>query len=333
MNFDTNSSTIKDTRKMMQVKTNKANVGVIVARVQAHKLHDAHRELIDTVISRHAKVLIFLGLSQVKGSINDPLDYQPRKQMIFEAYPPSQYPNLTVHYIEDQPSDLGWSNKLDSQIKGHLSPRDTVVLYGGRDSFISRYQGKYPTLELEASRNISSTEIREELAAAPQSDPLFRAGMIYAAFQRYPTVYSTVDICLFDRANRRILLGRKLNETLYRFPGGFADVKDESFERAALRELFEETNLTCGLEMLNYLGSRKVDDWRYRNNPSEKIITHMYLGYYTQGLVKAGDDLAEARWVSYDGFMPESFLVTEHQELFKMVKKFVDEKHPVVGQK
>ena len=74
----------------MNTVQKKYTIGVIVARFQVASLHEGHKELIDTVLTNHPKVMIFLGLSQVKGSINDPLDYQPRKQMILETFPLTQ---------------------------------------------------------------------------------------------------------------------------------------------------------------------------------------------------------------------------------------------------
>lgn len=306
----------------MNVSAPKATVGVIVARFQVHELHEAHKELIETVINRHAKVFIFLGLSIVKGSINDPLDFQSRKQMLQEAYPPSKYENITIHYIKDQRDDKKWSSVLDSTITDLLSCNDTVVLYGSRDSFIKYYTGKFTVVELEATRHISGSEVRSQLAQAPRSSSEFRAGVIWASYQRFPTVYSTVDVLVYDHINNRILLGRKPNESLYRLPGGFVDISDDSFESAALRELYEETSIS-GTKLM-YVGSQKIDDWRYRNNPCEKIITHLFLVNYTHGCPKAGDDLAEVRWFDMNNFDPKLHMVAEHITLFEKIKDVLD---------
>jgi bifunctional NMN adenylyltransferase/nudix hydrolase len=312
-------------------------VAAAVMRLQVAELHDAHKELIDTLFAKHPKVMIFLGLSQVRGSINDPLDYQPRKQMLLEAYPHDKYPNLTIGYIKDNRYDESWSEKLDGQIGDIISPNDTVVLYGSRDSFLPHYKGKFDTRELQATRQISGSEIRAKIAQAPQSNPQFRAGAIWASYQRYPTVYSTVDIAVFDPKERRILLARKPLEDGYRFVGGFIDPKDDSFEESALRELYEECGLTVGLNGLRYVGSKKVDDWRYAKNPSEKIMTHLYIGLYSMGAPKAADDIAEVRWFDYDKFDPENALddsiVEEHITLVNMVRTYIDTNFPRKGKK
>ena len=309
--------------------------GVIVARFQCAELHEAHRELIDTVLSKHAKALIFLGLSQVRGSMYDPLDFQPRKQMILEAYPPDKFPNLTIGYIKDNRSDVDWSKKLDEMIHDSIGPNDTVVLYGGRNSFINHYKGKYDTRELQATRFVSGTELRAKIAQAPQSNPQFRAGAIWASYQRHPTVYPTVDILVFDPKERRILLARKPQENGYRIVGGFANPKDASFEIAALRELGEETELSVGLAGLRYVGSTLVDDWRYKNNPSEKIMTLLYIGLYGYGAPKAGDDIAEVRFFDYDEFDPKGGFITlmeEHLPLWEMAKAYIDTNFPLKKQ-
>ena len=319
----------------MELKKKSYTTAVIVARFQCAELHEAHKELIDTVLKEHPKVMIFLGLAPIRGSIRDPLDFAPRKQMIFEAYPHEKYPNLSVHYIKDNRSDAVWSVKLDENIRDLLSPSDTVVLYGSRDSFLVRYSGKYDVRELQATRYVSGTELRAKIAQAPQSNPQFRAGAIWATAQRYPLVYSTVDICVFDPKERRILLARKPLEDGYRFVGGFADPKkDDSFEETALRELAEETGLTVGMSGLGsmsglrYVGSKKVDDWRYASNPAEKIMTHLYVGIYSMGAPQPSDDIEEVRWFKLDETSTWN-IVPEHVALFNMARAYIDANFPV----
>jgi bifunctional NMN adenylyltransferase/nudix hydrolase len=288
--------------KDMNVKQKAHNVGVVVGRFQVHELHEAHKELIDSVIAAHPKVMIVLGLSPLRGTTSNPLDFNPRKQMLMEVYPPKDFPNLSIHYIKDMASDEDWSKKLDGLIHENLAPNDTAVLYGSRDSFLTAYKGHFETRELVATRFVSGTETRAKLAAAPQSSPLFRAGAIWATHQRYPAAIPTVDIVVYDDKEGSILLARKPNEQLYRFIGGFVSPNDDSYEAAAKRELYEETAGGLSVGDLTYIGSKKIDDWRYRGE-TDKIITHFYLAHRLFGMARADDDIAEVRWFPLANFL------------------------------
>ena len=59
----------------MKRKEDKGDVGVIIARFQIPMLHEAHKELIDYVMDEHSRVIVFLGLSQARTTINNPLDF------------------------------------------------------------------------------------------------------------------------------------------------------------------------------------------------------------------------------------------------------------------
>ncbi len=310
----------------MQLKQDSSyNVAVIVARFQVHDLTEAHQDLIDTVFDAHARVIIFLGVSQVRGDTHNPLPPESRAQMIQEVYPPAQYPNLTIDRIKDEPTDEGWSESLDAAIREHLGPADKALLYGSRDSFLSHYKGSFKTRELESTHVISGTEIRKQLAAAPQAHPLFRAGVIYASHQRYPTAYPTVDVAAVKIKEKQVLLVRKPNEYLWRFPGGFVSPTDDSCEAAAIRELHEETGQETGLSSIHYIGSRRMDDWRYRPS-KDKIMTHLFIAC-TRGPLKAADDVAEAAWFNYDPRNPDTLyqrIVETHRPLYLMLVEYLN---------
>jgi bifunctional NMN adenylyltransferase/nudix hydrolase len=111
-----------------------------------------------------------------------------------------------------------------------------------------------------------------------------------------------------------LLLGRKANEDLFRFIGGFTDPTDDCYEDAAKREASEETGLEIGQP--RYIGSKKIDDWRYRNE-ADKIITHLFVADYVFGNPKAQDDIAELRWFDVDKITP-AMVVAPHKVLLEM---------------
>lgn len=297
------------------MKTKKSEpVGVIVGRFQSPYLHEAHLELIDTVCEAHPKVIIFLGLSPLRGTQENPLDYQAREQMIRE-----KYPNVIVQYIKDVRDDKIWSAKLDAQIDDLITPNQTVRLYGSRDSFIPNYYGKYPTEELTSSRVMAASDIRDIARSRSLNTEGFRAGVIWATGNKYPTVYPTVDVAIFNEEGDKLLLAKKPHEKLYRFVGGFSSPNSPSFEIDAVREAEEETTLVVG--DVKYVCSMIVDDWRYKRE-KDKIKTILFTAKVVSGGARPQDDIAEVRWFEYNKVTAND-IVEEHRPLLVELKKNV----------
>jgi bifunctional NMN adenylyltransferase/nudix hydrolase len=287
--------------------------GIIVGRFQVFELNDLHRALIREVVERHRKVAIFLGSNPAPSDLN-PLEWHFRWEMFHNAFGDT----MDILEMPDLPDDRIWSQELDRRIL-ELRPEGEVTVYGTQTGFVERYSGRYAVTGLEAQDEelpdvIDVTQI--------QSMRSFRAGVIYAMLRRYPTVYPTVDVAVFRNDYREVLLARKENETKFRFPGGFSDPSDESFENAAIRELFEE----CGeldIAELTYLGSVSVDDWRYRGS-ADGIITHLYACVLMEGEPVAGDDISEVRWFEAERLRADNF-VPEHRPLFDLMKEYLEE--------
>lgn len=295
----------------MEPKTDLTQVGVIIGRFQSPILHDAHKELISWVASRHPKVLIFLGLSPLKGSFNNPLDFEARKQMIL-----AEFPEVNVLYIKDTACDELWSRTLDAAIRDVITPSQRVTLYGSRDSFIPSYTGRFPTVELTSSVQVSATEVREQAASKSVNSPDFRAGIVWGVYNQYPTVISTVDIAIFNDDYTKILLGRKKEESEFRFIGGFSDVSSESFAHDARREAQEETGLS--VTDPEYIGSYNIDDWRYRKEKN-KIRTTFFKAKKQFGQEAPSDDIAEVKWFDF-ATLRDCDLVPQHGILLNALK-------------
>lgn len=275
---------------MLQIKSPTADVGVIVGRFQVPDLHKAHLDIIETVMSRHSKVIIMLGISPICDA-KDPLDFETRRHMINAAFP-----DILVGFIPDNRYNDQWSKNLDTAIRNMVGPKQSVILYGGRDSFISAYSGKYKTLELVQEQWISGSEIRSMVKNTVGRSRDFRHGAIWESWQRFDTVYTTVDIAVLN-THKQIMLGQKAEENKWRLIGGFSDPSDVSFEASAERELREEVP---GIEFesitpANYIGSFNIKDWRYRGK-SDCIRTLLYCTKYTFGTLTAGDDIEEVKW-------------------------------------
>lgn len=317
----------------MEIKRIKPSVGVIVARVQVPSLTEAHVDLIKTVQREHEKVLLFLGLSAAVGTKNNPLDLEMRRQMIHGYTEPDpedpkkiHYPfrEINILYIKDQPSDEAWSKSLDSQIRDNLTPGQSPLLYGGRDSFIKYYSGRYPTQELIPTSILSGTAMRDAISKKTKNSREFREGVIWAVYNQFPRCFATVDVAFVDEKVGEVILGRKENETKLRFIGGFAEPKSPSYETDAVRELKEETHGEVKEADLEYIGSTFIDDWRYRSE-CDKIKTIFFYAKYTGGELEADDDIVELRRIKIAD-LTEEVLVDTHKPLYHLLRRHLMKK-------
>lgn len=273
----------------MKPRTDAHDVGVIVGRFQVPELHEAHVDLIESVQAEHNKVIVVLGLSPLMVTRQNPLDFESRKQMILACFP-----DVTVVYAKDVPSDEAWSRRLDELIEGLVTPSQSVCLYGSRGSFIDRYSGRFPTQELLQESYISGTEVRKEVAkSSTRASVDFRRGVVWAAYGRYPTCYPTIDVAVLDEAEERVLLARKPHEAEYRFIGGFADPRSESYEADVRREVEEEAHIAITTPV--YLASFTIDDWRYRGEV-DTIKTLFFKAKLFSGSPRPDDDIVELKW-------------------------------------
>jgi len=298
----------------------KLDVGVLVGEFQTPILLDGYSEPIDKFLeTKHDRHLIVLGISFMKATRNHPLDFNARRTMILD-----KYPDLTekdIAYLKDVNGDELWSKQLDELVTTTCKCADIdATYYGTEGEVVNRYHGTHKLVKLETTTN---SNWREECKAMGRSgyDPMsWRMGVCYATEQHYPTAYSTVDCAIFDDTSfQKIWLARKSKETFYRLVGGFTDPeKDDSHEDAAIRETKEETHLDCIIE--KYLGSYKIDDWRYRNE-QDKIITSLFAMVRIGGNPKPDDDIAELKLVDINDFQLES-IMPEHRKIFTKAKEY-----------
>lgn len=289
-------------------------VGVIIARFQTPYLHEGHKYLLNEIRSKHNKIIIVLGVSPVKGSRRNPFDFYTRERLIKQFAP-----ELVILPLSDHPDDRVWSERLDNLLRNTF-PQESFILYGSRDSFIRYYSGHLAVVALPEFGDQSATVIRDENADKVLDSVDFRMGINYAYHNKYDAVHPTVDIAVLRNVEREVLLGKKSGAAGWRFPGGFADPADESFEASAARELQEECgDLVTG--PMQYLGSAKIDDWRYRKE-ADKITTVFFKTSLIAGEALANDDLAELAWFNIadlEAMMERNDITTEHFVLVNLL--------------
>lgn len=298
----------------METVQKKYDIGVIIGRFQVHELHEAHKGMIESVLARHDKVLLFLGVSPTLSTKRNPLDFLSRKVMFEEAYGNRI---SVILPLNDKKSDSVWSKQVDTKIR-EVFPIGSAVLYGSRDSFIPHYHGQFDVIELVPQSLVSATDIRKAVSKKVERTKEFRAGVIYACFNQFGIVHPVIDVAIMNEDETQVLLGRKKDEIEFRFIGGFADVSDETLERTVRREAYEETGLEIG--DIQYIASVKVKDWRYRSDSDRAIMTTFFKAKKMfGGGEQANDDIAEVRWFNVKDLNP-SELVEEHQHLFHLLK-------------
>jgi|SRR6478609_1808688 len=287
--------------------------GIVVGRFQTPELTAGHRIILSKLHGYDNKVVV-IGQAPTRLTDRNPLPVSSVQTMI------KRYMRLVkVHFLADvgYDNDQLWSDNLDAIASKYENP----TLIGGRDSFIKHYKGKYPVVEIPEHTGFpSGTELRKRVKRS--TSPLFAKGIIWSANYKFPTAYPTVDIAVvrntyggyndFDQ----IVLGRKKGSVKWVLPGGFVDPTDLSLERAVKREAKEELG---DIELGNpwYIGSAKVDDWRYHGT-KDGIITSIFAVQYIFGQVKAGDDLEDAQWFTWDNAFDN--IAPHHLELLKLIK-------------
>jgi bifunctional NMN adenylyltransferase/nudix hydrolase len=299
-------------------------VGVIVGRFQVPFLHDGHRWLIKKVAELSGgsqNVLILVGTTDEAPNSRNALPFHLVHDMLHEFVP-----KATIGQIADVGTNEYWSQVLDLTIE-QFFPGRQARLFGARDSFLSVYNGKYPTLSLDSPYPpINGSAFRKACKETLRYSEDFRAGIIWAACNKHPISYQTVDIALIcGNESKSLLLGKRKGEDKFRFIGGFVDpAKDLSLEEAAARETKEETGLSFLPENFQYIGSHRVQDYRYRNC-DDKILTSLMVTFCSIGAVwgiaEAKDDLQNLSL--FDPFAAVDHIVDEHINLLYRLNRYL----------
>jgi bifunctional NMN adenylyltransferase/nudix hydrolase len=302
------------------------NIGVVIGRFQVPELHAGHLHLFTEVASRSDRVVVFLGVSPIDGYASEyPLTFSQRQAMLQRCLPPSV--EYTIMPLPDRKTDDEWTTQIDV-ILDAVFPSDTVILYGGRDSFTEHYKGHHHVerMTFVPVIPVAGTDIRKAIKPATASE--FLRGQIHGICRQYPKVYPTVDIA-HVRYNTpmtpEVLLIQRADTGSWCFPGGFVDPTDMSLEFAAKRELSEELGLISEAPV-EYIGSVRINDWRYRGS-RDKVLTNFFYSQHSFGSVRPNyDEVQDYLWVSLDDLRHPSRVSDTHQPLVPMLLAYAEKK-------
>ena len=133
----------------------------------------------------------------------------------------------------------------------------------------------------------------------------------------YPFVYLTADVVALSMHPDRglsVLMVKRGNPPYkgrWAFPGGFVDDR-EDVERAARRELGEETGLRTRRLQLHQLGVYTAP----RRDPRHRVISVPFVAVLPESAVPtAADDAAHAEWLAVEELLAARRLAFDHSQI------------------
>lgn len=294
-------------------------LGVICGRFQCPALTEGHKHLIKESLKHCDELLILVGQSVANIHDKDSLPYELVRHSLVEFKQSlKSKKEIYINFIKDHTNFNWWQDNLHAIIEKYLYDENKVILFGSRDSFLKTYTGHYIPIELSELPGVSATEVRKSIKPILSYD--FKAGVIWSQENRFPIVYSTVDICVWNSDVNKILLGRKPGNTLWQFPGGFVDVTDKNLISAVKRELREECP-HISVHQPFYTNSFQIEDFRYAHT-KDQIMTHFFEAITRRTNKKekmiAGDDLEEINY--FTRAEAKRIIIPQHLPLLKSLK-------------
>lgn len=125
----------------------------------------------------------------------------------------------------------------------------------------------------------------------------------------YPRPSVSADVVVFSTESQSVLLIKRKKEPFansWALPGGFMEI-DESADRAAIRELKEETGIV--VEQVNQIGAYSDPD----RDPRGRVVTIAFWAEASENVAtQAADDAVDAKWFALSELPPLAF---DHEKI------------------
>jgi bifunctional NMN adenylyltransferase/nudix hydrolase len=327
---------------------------------QFQPFHLAHHKILDLAFAKADRVIVALGSHRVAPTIKTPWTSEERENMLRAALTPDRLDRLHVIAIRDYLYNHNlWLAELQGKMQAITSGSRSVALVGHLKDPSRDYLSGFPQWKFEPFSQrlpINASDIRQQVfrqqpdwhKLVPPSTRRFIEQFSHTEtfhrlveeqafvdqYQRdwaaapYPPTFVTADAVVCKSGHVLVVKRRGYpGKGLWALPGGFVN-QNETVERAAVRELREETGLTISAaELKKYIQASAVFDHPERSLRGRTITHGFYFDLGAFGdlpLVKGGSDSQRAWWMPLsDVYIHEDQFFEDHVSIIThFVNKF-----------
>lgn len=309
-------------------------IGVYIGRFQP--LHNGHVQVIKDALETFDRVIILIGSANQRSSFKNPFNYKTRKHWIestfnynnkVQVFPLNDYIYNDTKWMSDvretvnkvvthgqKISLIGYDKDESSWYLKHFPEWDTYLTpyHGELDATTVRTKAynknfnlSYDVPEVVGNHIINTWMTTENYINCRDEYRFYQDEITRFADYPYPeTLRFTCSDAVVTCAGYVLLIKRKFSpgKDCWALPGGFVN-RGETRMQAAVRELYEETNLRVPEKVI--LGSVKNSNLFDNPNRSfgiqrETLAVHFDINLNENGkLPRANgcDDASEAKWI------------------------------------
>lgn len=305
-------------------------IGVLIGRFQVPEPHEGHRFLLKRVSEMCDQLLILVGSSNRASSVKNPYSFAYRRNKLSEIVPKAIILPLNDYPYNDSQWMVDVAKTIEYVAESSPEPVLNISLFGhykeGNDYL--KWFPQYQFENIDSSIEVSGTEIRSAYRHLLPKN--VQVDMAYfekeeSMFSTYPypgTLNFNCADAVVECSGHVLLIqrGHAPGAGTWALPGGFKN-SNETFLQAAIRELYEETNLRVPKKVV--LGSIKATQLfdsptRGSGIPRNTVAVRIVIQPDPSGSLpraNGGDDAALAKWVSIYDALNNYVLHDDHADI------------------